>query len=352
MKILSLRDSLEVYNTSNSNDIKLLDTIYKKVSRDYTASSVNSFKINKILQAYNDFEYVLKKFEFENLSILDDIKRYVMRANVNDDKVKEIETRMKEWALFFTNRGIEDSILEHLINRYRKDFVTQYTNLEKKELRSKIYIEYLFLIKDLWNSASNEEQIKVLEEFKGKNNRMVDIIISYLLDTDKENELTNKHVNISRKYIDNLMNKDFLLRTIKDLTDILAKSYNYADYIEDLQRIYFVLNNIFNWIDINKLYSFISEKKLNVLKELQLVSEIKKTDIHLIKLTELGYSLALNEFYKEWESDKYFYELDKEVFIPYDANPFIISKYIFNKQFSLKERDYLIIFERTNLLNA
>lgn len=52
MTILSLRDSLEIYNTPNREACELLDLIYKKVSREYTVSDSNIFKINKITPLY------------------------------------------------------------------------------------------------------------------------------------------------------------------------------------------------------------------------------------------------------------------------------------------------------------
>ena len=143
------------------------------------------------------------------------------------------------------------------------------------------------------------------------------------------------------------MDEKFLLKTIRQLY-IIAMGHNYNDYVQDLERIYYVQNAFENWVDINKLKNFISQEKIVLLKEACLIEEIIEEYNHLIKLTEIGISLAANKLLEIWDSDIYFHETENEVFIPFNSNPLLLSKYIFNKNFVLEKSDFLIKFKRKN----
>jgi hypothetical protein len=125
--------------------------------------------------------------------------------------------------------------------------------------------------------------------------------------------------------------------------------HRYDDFVQDLERIYYVQNEFENWVDINKLKNFISQEKIVSLKEACLIEEIIEESTHLIKLTEIGFSLASNKLLEIWDSDIYFHETENEVFIPFNSNPLLLSKYIFNKNFILEKSDFLITFMRKNI---
>lgn len=345
MKLVSLRDSLEIYDTKKSEDGGLMDTICKKVSKDYVAGGTNCYKINKIVESFDDFNYVMMKFEGENEAILDDIKRYIMGCSFDSTKVNVIEAKMEEWALFFQGIGIEPTLLKPLINRYRENFITQYSTQVKSQLQPLIYLEYLLLIRDL-SIATHAEQINILEEFKVKDEMSINLLCDYIISSGNGNIFTNKLINVSKIYVEKLTDERFLLNTIKDIFNSFAQQYNYNDYKEDLKKIYLVQGEIKNSVDINKLTNLISLEKLEILKELHLVEEINEDYTHIIKLTEIAFSMIINKFLESWENDNYFYENDNLVLIPFNSNPLRICKYLFNKNYILKERDFLIIFER------
>lgn len=344
MTILSLRDSLDIYNTRNREERELLDLIYKKVSHEYTVSDSNIFKINKIVEAFNDLEHILLHFEYENEVILQDVKLYIMRCNLDLKRTREVENRMKEWGIFFDGIGIEPTFTKTLRYRYRKDFIIQSSKSNKKSLEFLIYIEYLFFVKNL-SSASRAEQIRILEELEVDNEDIWKIFSEYIIDAQNENILANGFINISENYITKLMDENFLLKTVRQLYFIFM-GHSYNDYMQDLERIYYVQNEFENWVDINKLENFISQEKIGLLKEAGLIEEITEEYNHLVKLTEIGFSLAANKLIEIWASDAYFYEAENEVFIPFKSNPLVLSRYIFNKDFTLEKRDFLITFKR------
>ena len=318
---MGLRDSLEIYNTNNGEERDILDIIYRKVSKNYVAGSINSYKINKIIEAFNDFNYVLMKFEYENEEILPDIKKYIMGDCLYDRRAKELESRMKEWVFFFQDIGIEQTFLDHLISKYRENFIIQYSKQEKKQLQTFIYLEYLFLVSNL-SVATYTEQLKILEVFKATDKDLINLFSEYIIHSDKKNVFTNKLISIDDSYIEKLMDEDFLLKTIKDIVDIFINQYNYTDYEQDLKRIYSIQSEIDLWVDINKLNNFIAEEKLVVLKKAHLIDEINEEHNHIIQLTEIGISMVTNQFIRNWESEKYFYEDDNMVLIPFNSNPF------------------------------
>lgn len=344
---MSLRDSLEIYNTSENQDPDLLDIIFKKVSNNYVAGSTKIYKINKIVEAFNDFNYVLLKFEHENEAILDEIKRYVMGCKIDTMRANKLKIRMKEWALFFEGIGIEPTFLKCLIDRYRKDFIIQYSMQGKKQLQPLIYLEYFFLIRNL-SVVTQEEQIKILEEFKVKDKKTLNFLSDYIMSSGNGNVFINKFININEMYLKKLMNEEFLLKTIRDIFDKYIEQYNYTDYEIDLKRIYFIQNEIKSWVDITKLNNFILDKRLEILKEAYLIDEINEDGNHIIKLTEIGASLVTNQFVNRWNSDDYFYKNENIVLIPFNSNPILICKYLFDKNYIIKEREFLIIFEREN----
>lgn len=346
MTILSLRDSLEIYNTQNREDCELLDLIYKKISHEYTVSDSNIFKINKILEAFNDLDHILMHFECENEVILQDVKLYIMRCNLDLKRTREVENRMKEWGIFFDGIGIEPIFTKTLSSRYREEFIIQFSKRHKKSLELLIYLEYLFFVRNL-SSASRAEQIRILEELKIDNKNIWNIFSEYIIAPQNENILANGCINISENYIKKLMDEKFLLKTIRQLY-LIFMGHSYNDYVQDLERIYHVQNEFENWVDINKLENFISQEKIVLLKEVGLIEEIAEEYNHLIKLTEIGFSLAANKLLEIWDSDAYFYEAENEVFIPFNSNPLLLSKYIFNKNFILEESDFLITFKREN----
>lgn len=347
MTILSLKDSLEIYNTPNREECELLDLIYKKVSRDYTVSDSNIFKINKIVEAFNDLDRILMYFEYENESILQDVKFYVMRCNIDSVRMKEIERRMKEWGMFFNGVGIEPKFLRILSSRYRKEFIVQFSKRHKKSVEFLIYLEYLFFVRNL-SSASRFEQIKILEKLEGDNESIWKIFSEYIIYPQNENILANGFININENYITKLMDEKFLLKTVRQLYLIFI-GHSYNDYVQDLERIYYVQNEFGNWVDINKLENFISQEKIVLLKDVDLIEEMDEEYNHLIKLTEIGFSLAANKLLEIWDSDAYFYETRNEVFIPFNSNPLLLSKYIFNKNFILDKNDFLITFKRKEI---
>lgn len=346
MTILSLRDSLECYNTPEREDSELLDLIYKNVSHNYIVSDRNTFKIKKIVEAFNDLDRILMYFEYENEAILQDVKLYVMRCNLDSARNKEIENRMKEWGMFFNGVGIEPTFSRVLSSRYRKEFIVQSSKRHKKSLEFLIYLEYLFFVRNL-SSASRVEQIKILEELEVDDENIWKIFSEYIIDRQNENILANGFINISENYITKLMDEKFLLKTIRQLY-LISMGHNYNDYVQDLERIYYVQNKFENWVDINKLENFISQEKIVLLKEACLIEEIIEEYNHLIKLTEIGISLAANKLLEIWDSDIYFHETENEVFIPFNSNPLLLSKYIFNKNFVLEKSDFLIKFKRKN----
>lgn len=346
MTILSLTDSLEIYNTTDREDCELLDLIYKKVSNNYIVSNNNVFKINKIIEAFDNLDRILMYFEYENEAILQDVKLYIMRCNLDLARAKEVECKMREWGMFFNGVGIEKIFSERLSARYRKEFIAQFSHEHKKSLEVLIYLEYLFFVRNL-SSSSQAEQIKILEKLKLENMNICNTFIEYIISPQNENIFTNGFINISENYIKKLMDEKFLLKTIRQLYDIfMVHSYN--DYVQDLERIYYVQNEFENWIDINKMKNFISQEKIVLLKEAGLIEEIIQEYNHLIKLTEIGFSLATNKLLQMWDSDIYFYETENKVFIPFNSNPLLLSKYIFNKNFMLEKRDFLIIFKKKN----
>jgi hypothetical protein len=346
MTILTLRDSLEIYNTQNRDDCELLDLIYKKVSHNYTVSNSNLFKINKILEAFDNLDHIFKYFEYENEAILQDVKFYIMRCNLDSARTKEVENKMGEWGIFFNGVGIEPTFSKTLSSRYRKEFITQFLNKHKKSLEFLIYLEYLFFVRNL-SSASKVEQIKILDKLKDDNENICNIFSEYIIAPQNENVLTNGFINISENYIKKLMDEKFLLKTIKQLY-VIFMEHRYDDFVQDLERIYYVQNEFENWVDINKLKNFISQEKIVLLKEACLIEEIIEESTHLIKLTEIGFLLASNKLLEIWDSDIYFHETENEVFIPFNSNPLLLSKYIFNKNFILEKSDFLITFKRKN----
>lgn len=347
MTILSLRDSLEIYNTPNREACKLLDLIYKKVSREYTVSDSNIFKINKIIEAFNDLDRILMYFEYENEAILQDVKFYVMRCNIDSARTKEIENRMKEWGMFFNGVGIETTFSRVLSSRYRKEFIVESSKSHRKSVEFLIYLEYLFFVRNL-SSASRAEQIKILEKLEADNESIWKIFSEYIIDPKNENILANGFININENYITKLMDEKFLLKTIRELY-LIYIGHSYNDYVQDLERIYYVQNEFGNWVDINKLENFISQEKIVLLKDVDLIEEMDEEYNHLIKLTEIGFSLGANKLLEIWDSDAYFYETRNEVFIPFNSNPLLLSKYIFNKNFILDKSDFLITFKRKEI---
>jgi hypothetical protein len=346
MTILSLRDSLEIYNTQNREDRELLDLIYRKVSHNYMVSDSDIFKLNKILEAFNDLDHIIMHFEYENEAILQDVKLYIMRCNLNSARAKEVEHRMREWGMFFNCVGIEPTFSRILSSRYRKEFIIKSSKRHKKSLEFLIYLEYLLFVRKL-SSASRVEQIKILEELEVDNENIWRIFSEYIIYPQNGNILTNGFINISEDYITKLMDEKFLLKTIKQLYHIFI-GHRYNEYVQDLERIYYVQNESENWVDINKLENFISQEKIVLLKEACLIEEIIEEYNHLIKLTEIGFSIAANKLLEIWDSDIYFHETENEVFIPFNSNPQLLSKYIFNKNFILEKSDFLIIFKRKN----
>lgn len=345
MITLELRDRLEGYITKNNNEDKMLEIIYLKVQKYYYGGGINSYyKINKIIDAYKNFDYVMSKFDGENETILHDVKRYIMGCGIDSERSEIIENKMKEWALFFDKVGIEPSFLGKLINRYKDEFIVKYYNENKKQINPIIYVEYLLFVKKL-SIATQVEQIKIMEELKAKDINLFQILSEYLLTSFSENTFINKSINISDKYLEKLTDEEFLLVTIKELVDRFLKKEKYINYEEDIKRIYMIQNEIDSWIDINKLNKFILKNKLELLKNVCLIEELKEADSHIIKLTEIGFSLATNKLIKVWESDMYLYESENQVLVPFTSNPVLISKYLFNKNFTLKERDFLIVFE-------
>ncbi|AWK51082.1 hypothetical protein DIC82_08665 [Clostridium beijerinckii] len=343
---MSLRESLEIYNTTNREDCELLDLIYKKVSHNYTVSNINPFKIDKILEAFNNFDHILMYFEYENEAILQDVKLYIMRCKLDLARTKEVENRLMEWGIFFNGVGIEPTFSERLSSRYRKEFIVQFSNEQKKSLEFLIYLEYLFFVRNL-SCASQAEQIKILEKLKVDNKNICNIFIEYIIAPQNGNVFTNGFINISENYIKKLMDEKFLLKTIKQLYLIFI-GHSYNKYVQDLERIYYVQNEFENWVDVNKLKNFISQEKIVLLKEACLIEEIFEKYNHLIKLTKIGISLAANKLLEIWDSDIYFYETENEVFIPFNSNPLLLSKYIFNRNFVLEKSDFLITFKRKN----
>lgn len=346
MIALEFRDRLEEYITKDNNEEDMLEKICLKVHYYYCCGNSNLYKIKKIMDAYNDFfDYVMSKFDGENETILHDVKRYIMGCDIDYERNEIIKNKMKCWALFFDNVGIEPTLLGKLINRYKDEFVIRYSNENKKQISSIIYVEYLLFVKKL-SIATQVEQIKIMEELKAKDVNFFQLFSEYLLTVFSENAFINRAINISDKYLEKLMDEEFLLVTTKELVDIFLKKERYIDYEEDIKRIYMIQKEIDIWIDINKLNNFISENKLALLKKSYLIEEAKKADNHLIKLTELGFSLETNKLIKVWESDMYLYESESEVLLPFTSNPVLISKYLFNKKFTLKERDFLIVFDK------
>lgn len=346
MIALEFRDRLEGYITKNNNEEDMLEKICLKVQKYYCCGgNSNLYKIKKIIDAYNDFDYVMSRFEGENETVLYDVKRYIMGCGIDSERSEVIENKMKEWALFFDKVGVEPSFLEKLINRYKNEFIIKYFNENKKHINPIIYVEYLLFVKKL-SIATQVEQIKIMEELKATDVNLFQIFSEYLLTSSSENLFINRSINISDKYLEKLTDEEFLLVTIKDLVGRFLKKEKYIDYEEDIKRIYRIQNEVDIWIDINKLNNFISENKLALLKKAYLIEELKEDDKHLIKLTELGFSLAANKLIKVWESDIYLYESEKEVLVPVTSNPLLISKYLFNKNFTLKERDFLFVFEK------
>lgn len=283
-------------------------------------------------------------FEYENEAILQDVKFYVMRCNIDSARTKEIENRMKEWGMFFNGVGIEPKFLRILSSRYRKEFIVESSKRHKKSVEFLIYLEYLFFVRNL-SSASRAEQIKILEKLEADNESIWKIFSEYIINPQNENILANGFINISENYITKLMDEKFLLKTIRQLYLILM-GHSYNDYVQDLERIYHVQNEFENWVDINKLENFISQEKIVLLKEVGLIEEISEEYNHLIKLTEIGFSLAANKLLEMWDSDAYFYEAENEVLIPFNSNPLVLSRYIFNKNLTSEKSDFLIEFKR------
>lgn len=323
----------------------MLATICKNVSYVTCDGAVNSYYINKILEAFKDIDNVLMNFEYKNEDIIDDIKRYIIGGKVEERKVKELEGRMKEWCLFFEDIGIEPSIYEQLATRYRKEFIIQYTKSEKKKIQPLVYLQYLFLIKKL-TVATLEEQLGLIEDLKGKAPQLSNLFLNYITKPGNGNAFINRTYSISKTYVEKLQNEEFLIQTINEIFYGYLKQQCYEEYETDLKRIYFVQGNCENWVDMNKMNNFISDDKLALLKEAYLIDEIDEDHQHIVRLTDIAVSITLNRFIDKWESEKYYYESDKVALIPYNYNPLKISQYLFSENIVLKDSDFLIVFER------
>ena len=90
----------------------------------------------------------------------------------------------------------------------------------------------------------------------------------------------------------------------------------------------------------------ISKKNLDLLKEAHLINETEYDNRYIYQLTEIGFAIVNNCFMDKWTSNKYLLESEDKVLIPFDSNPLIISKYIFNEEYKLIEEDFLFVFER------
>lgn len=342
---MSLKDNLEIYNTNRDEDRKLLEVICTNVSRNYFPGNVNRFLINKIIDAFNDLEYILSSFESKNEDLLYNIKKYILGCQLDINRIKEIQGIMKEWGLYFSEIGVEPTIKQILICRYRKEYITNFKNIKKKSYYSLVYIDYLLLVKKM-RFANKEKQVQILESLRNKNKNMLEGFLNCLLEPSNENIIKNQVLVISEEYTRKLKHEKFLLKAIKEIFQENFNRYGYNNYEDDLKKIYLIQKDTECWIDIEKLNNLIENQNLKLLKDFDLIDEIKEENRHIIQLTEIALSIANNCFIKKWTSDEYLMEYEENVIVPFDANPLIISDYLFNKDYDLQEEDFLFIFTR------
>lgn len=345
MIILSLKDNLEIYNTDRDEDHNLLEVICINVSRNYSPDSVNSFLINKIINAFNDLEYVLRSFESKNEDLLYNIKKYILGCQLDMNRIKKIQSIMKEWGLYFSEIGVEPTIKQILICRYRKEYITNFKNIKKKSYYSLVYIDYLLLVKKM-RFANKEKQVQILESLRNKNKNMLEGFLNCLLEPSNENIIKNQVLVISEEYTRKLKDEKFLLKAIKEIFQENFNRYGYNNYEDDLKKIYLIQKEYEYWIDIEKLNNLVVDKNLKLLKEFYLINDVKEENRHSIQLTEIALSIVNNYFAKKWTSDEYFVEHEDNVIVPFDANPLIISEYLFNEYYDLQEEDFLFVFTR------
>ncbi|MEA4828120.1 MAG: hypothetical protein VB130_16100 [Clostridium sp.] len=342
---MSLKDSLEIYNTDRDEDHKLLEIICINVSRSYCPDSLNRFLINKIINAFNDLEYIFTSFESKNENFLDNIKKYILGCQLDMNRIKEIQAIMKEWALYFPEIGIEPTIKQVLICRYRKEYITNFKNIKKKSYYSLVYIEYLLLVKKI-RFSNKERQVQILEKLRNKNKNMLEGFLNCLLEPTNGNMIKNQVLVISEEYTRKLKDEKFLLKVIKEIFQENFNGYGYSNYEDDLKKIYLIQKDAEYWIDIEKLNNLIENQSLKLLKDFGLIDEIKEENRHIIQLTEIALSISNNCFTKKWTSDEYLMEYEDNVIVPFDANPLIISDYLFNEDYDLQEEDFLFVFTR------
>lgn len=348
---MSLRDCLELYNTDKEEDNELLNRICRNVSVDYYPSANNKNLIKKITEAFSNTDLILSRFEEENENILDEIKKYILGCKLDDETTSIINDIMKKWAIYFTSIGVLPEIKPFLIARYRQEYVQKYFKQEKCEFPQTEYLKYLFFVKKMWEGDKGR-QIEILEKYRSSNNRMLDWMIEYISKSNNENRLSkDAAMVISEEYIENLKDERFLLKTVNDIYDEIFRKDSYENYIDDLNKIYLIQENIDNWVDTNKLNSLITDCNLNLLKCAHLVDEVNLGYKKIIRLTEIGISIVTGRIVEKWLGDVYFIDLKSVVLIPRNCNPLIIAKYILDRNYILKGIDFLITLERKAIAN-
>lgn len=340
------KECLETLNNDRIEDSKFLDIICRNVSKNFCEGGTNKYKINMILSAFDNKDCVLEKFEMKYKDGLDEIKKYILGCKLDKSLVDNIEDTMKKWGLFFENIGVEDSIRNFLVERYREEYNIA-LNYKKKYVKYQ-YLDYMLLIKNL-KEARKEKQLKILENLKKDNDKIFNWFGDFLIRSEAGKIVGSQQLMINEDYIKKLQNEEFLLNIIKEIYLESFKACDNYNYQEDLKKIYTIQKDVSNWVDITKLNNLISKKNLDLLKEAHLINETEYVNRYIYQLTEIGFAIANNCFMNKCTSHKYLLEADNKVLIPFDSNPLILSKYIFNEEYKLIEEDFLFVFERKKI---
>lgn len=342
---MSLEECLKIYNTDKVEDSILLDTIWRNVHNSFYGGSINKYKIEKILIAFNNIESILRKFEMEHEKGLFNIKKYILGCKLDKNISRNIENIMIEWGIFYKNIGFESSIKKLLIERYREEFNLS-VKCKKSFLKFK-YLEYLLLIRAL-KEASKEKQLEIVEKLKNDDKESADNFMDFLLKSEVASFSKNQSLVINENYITKLSKEEFLLKFIKMTLEGNFDKYNYSNYEEDLKKILLVQKDVNYWIDMTKLDSLIDVENINLLTKFHLINNYRYKNRQLVKITELGLSIVKNHFIDSWDSNKYFSEYENKIIVAFDDNPLLICKYLFDENYNLKGDDFLFIFDKKN----
>lgn len=342
---MELCKCLQIYNKNNQRHNELLERIYINVSKEYFPGK-NKYMINNIVTAFKNPSNILEKFDDKNINLLDEIKKYILSSCKDQEKILEIQKAMEEWGLFYFGIGIPTDIEKILVDRYRLDFVNKFNRKEKGNTKQLIYLEYLMFIKNIWKK-NKEEQFLFIKKYNDTNTEFADLFVEYLLNCTRKCRLDkNRMILIENEYIENIQKDKFLIKTIIELYERLFENRKYNSYLNDIKRLHLIQRNIEEWIDLNKIGLFISNHKIELLKKEHLIEEFNSNYCRLIKLTDIGLSLAQGQFISKWATDRYYITNEKSRIIPHDYNPLIISRNIFNDEYNLIEKDFLLILEK------